>query len=252
MDKINTGTALVTGIQDISAFLAIIGTEQCERHVGAALQGGFLYAAATPMSLFGSVGVIKVSASILVASISPFWATILTDAGFSIEGAVAGVIAATPRTQRNASKYSVPWFRHWPWLARLRRAHTMKNNQEQHITIPPYIAAQKFKELLEKQHIVEPQLALQFNYSRWNGWLCIWTGLLSGLNIIPYIPFILDDRPPSKPIPAWAFPLTRIVGSAVAVVVCQMIIQIQMERILRSTAQWVMHLSESAKTDTSI
>ncbi|KAJ7481867.1 hypothetical protein FB451DRAFT_1005384, partial [Mycena latifolia] len=86
------GTSLVSGIQDISAFLPIIGTEQCERHVGDALEGGFLYAAATPLSMFGSLGIVKASAAILVASISPRFAQMLADAGFKLEGSVAAMI----------------------------------------------------------------------------------------------------------------------------------------------------------------
>ncbi|KAJ7430824.1 hypothetical protein FB451DRAFT_984863, partial [Mycena latifolia] len=80
------GTSLVSGIQDISAFLPIIGTDQCEKHVGEALDGGFLYAAATPLSMFGSLGIVKASTSILVASISPRFAQMLADSGFQLEG----------------------------------------------------------------------------------------------------------------------------------------------------------------------
>ncbi|KAJ7914654.1 hypothetical protein B0H13DRAFT_2325104 [Mycena leptocephala] len=60
MARINDGASLVSGIQDISAFLPIIGTEQC--HVGEALEGGYLYAAAAPLSMFGSLGIVKASA----------------------------------------------------------------------------------------------------------------------------------------------------------------------------------------------
>ncbi|KAJ6597480.1 hypothetical protein DFH09DRAFT_1022849 [Mycena vulgaris] len=187
MEQINTGASLVSGIQDISAFLPIIGTEQCERHVGEALTGGFLYAAATPLSMFGSLGIVKASAAILVASISPRFARMLGDAGFRLEGS----------------------------------------------------------ELLDEQHIDKSQLTLVFNYYSWNWRLCISTGLLACLSITPYIPLILDDRPASKPSLAWTFPLMRIVGSAVSVVVAQMIIQVQMQQILQSTsdgaAQWVVH-----------
>ncbi|KAJ7573331.1 hypothetical protein C8J56DRAFT_983681 [Mycena floridula] len=68
MDQ-NVGKTLVSGIQDISAFLPIIGTEQCERHIGSALDGGFIYAAATPISMFGSLGIIKGSIAILDSSL---------------------------------------------------------------------------------------------------------------------------------------------------------------------------------------
>ncbi|KAJ7917728.1 hypothetical protein B0H13DRAFT_1543971, partial [Mycena leptocephala] len=89
---------LISGIQDISAFLPIIGTDQCEKHVGDALEGGFLYAAATPLSMFGSLGIVKPSAAILVASISPRFAQMLADSGFKPEGSVASMIGVTPHT----------------------------------------------------------------------------------------------------------------------------------------------------------
>ena len=59
----NVGTTLTGGIQDIAALLPLIGTDQCEKHVGSALDGGFLYAAATPLSIFGSLGVVKIGIS---------------------------------------------------------------------------------------------------------------------------------------------------------------------------------------------
>ncbi|KAJ7908824.1 hypothetical protein B0H13DRAFT_1617163, partial [Mycena leptocephala] len=48
----------------------VIGTEQCERHVGEALDGGFLYAAATSLSLFGRLAIVKAGTAILCASVS--------------------------------------------------------------------------------------------------------------------------------------------------------------------------------------
>ncbi|KAJ7573771.1 hypothetical protein C8J56DRAFT_755759, partial [Mycena floridula] len=86
------GTTLVSGIQDISAFLPIIGTEQCEQHVGSALDGGFLYAAATPLSMFGSLGIIKASIAVLCASIHSKLAQMFSDAGFKLEGSAAAMI----------------------------------------------------------------------------------------------------------------------------------------------------------------
>ncbi|KAJ7020496.1 hypothetical protein C8F04DRAFT_914736, partial [Mycena alexandri] len=86
------GASLVSGIQDISAFLPIIGTDQCERHVGEALDGGYLYAAAAPLSMFGSLGIVKASTAILVASFSPGSAQMLVNAGFKLEGSVAAML----------------------------------------------------------------------------------------------------------------------------------------------------------------
>src|SRR6266446_5103253 len=66
----NVGRTLTGGIQDIAALLPLLGTDQCEKHVGSALDGGFLYAAAAPLSLFGSLGIVKIGISILISSIS--------------------------------------------------------------------------------------------------------------------------------------------------------------------------------------
>ena len=42
-------------VQDIEAILQLLGTEQCSVQVSSALTRGYLYAAATPMSIFGSL-----------------------------------------------------------------------------------------------------------------------------------------------------------------------------------------------------
>ena len=70
MSIANFAKTLTSGIQDVSALLPLLGTEQCEKHVGSALEGGFLYAAATPLSIFGSLGTVRAGISVLVASIS--------------------------------------------------------------------------------------------------------------------------------------------------------------------------------------
>ncbi|KAJ6597478.1 hypothetical protein DFH09DRAFT_81646 [Mycena vulgaris] len=228
MDQTTTGASLVSGIQDISAFLPIIGTEQCEKHVGEALQKGFLYAAATPLSMFGSLGIVKASAAILVASISPRFAQMLADAGFRLEGSVAAMIGATPQknSQRCTSKD-----------AKVKTNNSRrKRNSDEEDDIPQHLASRKFQELLDEQHINKSQLTLVFDYYSWNWQLCISTGLLACLSITPYIPLILDDHHSSRSFPAWAFPLMRIVGSAVSVVIAQMIMQVQMQRILQLTS----------------
>ncbi|KAJ7046238.1 hypothetical protein C8F04DRAFT_342362 [Mycena alexandri] len=103
MARTNDATSLVSGIQDISAFLPIIGTDQCERHVGEALEGGYLYAAAAPLSMFGSLGIVKASTAILVASFSPGSAQMLVNAGFKLEGSVAAMLGTAP-SKRNTLK----------------------------------------------------------------------------------------------------------------------------------------------------
>ncbi|KAJ7745945.1 hypothetical protein DFH07DRAFT_748667, partial [Mycena maculata] len=83
-------TTLAAGIQDLSAILSLLGTEQCERHVGSALRGGrrggYLYAAVTPISIFGSLGVAKATFSIMFASLPRFGAARLKHLGFEPAG----------------------------------------------------------------------------------------------------------------------------------------------------------------------
>ncbi|KAJ7020387.1 hypothetical protein C8F04DRAFT_1242007 [Mycena alexandri] len=213
MARTNDGTSLVSGIQDISAFLPIIGTDQCERHVGEALEGGYLYAAAAPLSMFGSLGIVKASTAILVASFSPGSAQMLVNAGFKLEGSVAAMLGTA---------------------AAKRGALTTSKDNASGVSHAEYIAAQRFRTLLTEQHIVKSQPKLVFNYTRWNWELCISTGLLACLSFLPYIGLIRDSDPPSRSFPAWAPPLMRIIGSAVSVIVAQMIIQGQIRWALES------------------
>src|ERR1700726_1786089 len=85
---------LTSGIQDISALLPLLGTEQCEEHVSSALTNGSLYAAASPMSLFGSLGLARAGFKTFLAGINfsiGKWhfngAQTLSNMGFQPQGA---------------------------------------------------------------------------------------------------------------------------------------------------------------------
>ncbi|KAJ7272819.1 hypothetical protein C8J57DRAFT_963935, partial [Mycena rebaudengoi] len=88
------GTTAASGIQDISAILSLFGTEQCEMHVGSALRGGgrggYLYAAITPVSIFGSLGPAKAAFIMMLVSL-PFGARTLKHMGFEPKGDVVAV-----------------------------------------------------------------------------------------------------------------------------------------------------------------
>ncbi|KAF9036106.1 hypothetical protein BDZ89DRAFT_946678, partial [Hymenopellis radicata] len=91
---VSIGGTVTNGIQDISALLPLLGTEQCEKHVSCALDKGFLYAAATPLSIFGSLGVVKAGIKVLLASLNFrhfkfVGAKWLEDAGFAPDGTAA-------------------------------------------------------------------------------------------------------------------------------------------------------------------
>ena len=61
---------ITIGIQDIAALLPLLGTEQCEDLITSALTDGFFYVAATPISIFGSLGVARAGFKTLLSAIS--------------------------------------------------------------------------------------------------------------------------------------------------------------------------------------
>src|ERR1700687_221163 len=64
------GGTITNGIQDLAALLPLLGTEQCENHIGSALTKGFLYTAAAPLSTFGSLGVGRAGFKTLLSATS--------------------------------------------------------------------------------------------------------------------------------------------------------------------------------------
>ncbi|KAJ7714698.1 hypothetical protein DFH07DRAFT_762964, partial [Mycena maculata] len=89
------GSTLSGGIQDLSAILSLFGTEECEKHVGSALRGGgrggYLYAAITPLSIFGSLGPAKAAFTIVISSLPGVGARMLRDLGLEAKGDVLKV-----------------------------------------------------------------------------------------------------------------------------------------------------------------
>jgi hypothetical protein len=82
---ITFGATITGGIQNVAGLLPLLGTQQCEEHIGSALTMGYLYAAATPMSIFGSLGVARAGFKALIACMSGrTWsgAKILANMGF--------------------------------------------------------------------------------------------------------------------------------------------------------------------------
>ncbi len=80
------GATVTNGIQDISALLPLLGTEQCETHVGSALSEGWLYVAATPLSIFGSLGIARAGFKALLAGSPLRGSKFLRNSGFKPSG----------------------------------------------------------------------------------------------------------------------------------------------------------------------
>ena len=216
MSVTDFGRTLTGGIQDISAFLPLLGTEQCEKHVGSALEDGFLYAAATPLSLFGSLGIVRAGISVLVASLSipklslsftplpklsftsrRLWcgARVLNNAGFTLVGRVAPLIGMDEKR---------------------------------------YKAESRLIEILEEKHIDTPEkLSINWWSSGWNVSLVISILAAAFISGVPYLYLLLKD-PPSTIHSPWVFPFLRTVGSYLATVCCQFLIQSRVISLMKS------------------
>ncbi|KAF8815145.1 hypothetical protein BYT27DRAFT_7004237, partial [Phlegmacium glaucopus] len=104
------GSTLTGGIQDIAAILPLLGTEQCEIQVSSALTRGYLYAAATPMSIFGSLGMVRAGFKTLVACFSfrdIEGAKILGNMGFEPRGENLSLIMVDTAKGGNKGRYII-------------------------------------------------------------------------------------------------------------------------------------------------
>ncbi|KAF8817320.1 hypothetical protein BYT27DRAFT_7074997, partial [Phlegmacium glaucopus] len=103
-------STLIGGIQDIAALLPLLGTEQCEIQVSSALTRGYLYAAATPMSIFGSLGMVRAGFKTLVACFSfggIEGAKILGNMGFEPQGENLSLIMVDTSKGGNKGRYII-------------------------------------------------------------------------------------------------------------------------------------------------
>jgi len=213
------GKTLTGGIQDISALLPLLGTDQCENHVGSALEGGYLYAAAAPLSLFGSLGIVKIGISILISSIS------------------------IPKFSISFRKFSMK-FSQDRWLG----ARTLDNAGFKPMgTVAPLIAMdgtgykRRYKaetrliQILAEKHIEHPEnVSIEWRSREWNIKLVVYTIVAGVISGTPYIALLLRNSRPSVVHTPWIFPLLRTVGSCLAAVCCQFLIQLRVISLMKN------------------
>ncbi|KAH9477064.1 hypothetical protein JR316_0010980 [Psilocybe cubensis] len=211
----DVGRTLTGGIQDVAGLLPLLGTEQCEHHVGSALAGGYLYAAGAPLSIFGSLGIVKAGISTLVSSISipkfsislpmlrvkfspELWlgSRMLNNAGFKPVGDVANLIAM------DGGRYQA---------------------ETRIIDI-----------LQEKQLKNAEKLMVAWKSQIWNIWLLLFSFCAAILGVTPYIALIVRDSQPSLIRTPWIFPLLRTIGSSVAAVCCQFLMQARVISLMKN------------------
>ncbi|KIM86574.1 hypothetical protein PILCRDRAFT_4498 [Piloderma croceum F 1598] len=195
---------LTSGIQDISALLPLLGTEQCERHIGSALTEGYLYAAATPMSIFGSLGMASAGFKTCLACFSiPAWniagAQKLRDAGFEAKGTNFALITVDP------------------------------DNKDRR-----YITETRLTSLLQDLHIEEGhKLTVQTYSLSWNVKMLGLTAFLCTLNVLPYIHLNIRGDSVFHPLVRWAFPIIRALGGFFTATTLQVIIQIRLSILIK-------------------
>jgi hypothetical protein len=199
------GTTLTSGIQDVSALLPLLGSEQCENHVASAMTNGYLYVAATPMSIFGSLGIVRAGFKALVAGVDisvSFWSIIgargLHDAGFEAKGDNLPLIMADP------------------------------NDKSSHL------AESRLSTLLDQLKINDVnKVSVSTNCFDWNFKMFGLTALLCLLSIAPYVHLNTRGGSQLPPFVRWAFPITRTLGSFLTATMVQIVIQRRFTVLMR-------------------
>jgi hypothetical protein len=197
-------TTLSGGIQDISALLSLLGTEQCARHTGTVLLGGWIYAWATPISVFGSLGVAQTALSVFLATLSfkKFQgARHLRDSGYTCEGEVATMV-------------------------------TLQKQPEGYY----YVADKRLQAMVDELHIDDPDtLTVSCQITCWNWLMAFSMVFVPPFALIPYINLfrVYAHQNPESGFPSWAWLIFRIMGTIICIISVQWALQIRIITILK-------------------
>ena len=189
------GSTLTAGIQDIAAILPLLGTEQCSIQVSSALTRGYIYAAATPMSIFGSLGMVTTGFKTLVACFKfgdIEGARILGNIGFEPQGENLSLIMVEASKGKTTGRYVIE-IRMDEWIKELN---------------------------LDKKRIIK----VSHNVAAWNVKMMLATALLCTFSITPYV--YINQGPNSlKKSTTWVFPIVRATGGFTTATLIQLLIQ---------------------------
>ena len=191
------GSTLTGGIQDIAAFLPLLGTEQCSIHVSSALTRGYLYAASAPMSIFGSLGVVSAGFQTLVGCFSfrgIEGARLLGNMGFEQKGENLSLIMVEGGDVENKGRY---------------------------------IVENRLDALIEELDVDKNRIIGVSSMSvAWNFKMMATTALLCAFSITPYIYINLGANDLNlKKGTIWIFPILRSTGGFITAVLIQLLIQ---------------------------
>jgi hypothetical protein len=207
---------LTGGIQDIAALLPLLGTEQCEYHVGSALTNGYLYAAVSPMSLFGSLGLARAGLKTFLASFSVHkWSIVgartLSNMGFKPQGINLPLIMIDP---------------------------TDKDGR--------YLVEARLEKLAEELHINKTQIeGVVHKTTRWNVMMALLSAAMCVLSVVPYIFLNISGGSSLTHQTRWTFPTLRAAGGFLTTTTMQLIIQ---RRIMNLAQRWISQHCAPAKS----
>ena len=189
------GSTLTGGIQDIAAILPLLGTEQCSDQVSSALTRGYLYAASTPMSIFGSLGVVSAGFKTLAACFSfrgIEGAKILGNMGFEPRGENLSLIMVDAGKGKNTGRY---------------------------------IIETRINELIKELNIDKNRITgVSHKSAAWNVKMMATTALLCVFSITPYI-FLNRGANSLTKSTIWVFPVVRATGGFISATLIQLLIQ---------------------------
>ena len=189
------GSTLVGGIQDISAILPLLGTEQCSEQVSSALTRGYLYSAATLMSIFGSLGVVSAGFKTLVACFSfgdIEGARIFGNMGFEPQGENLSLIMVEAGKGKNKGRY---------------------------------IIESRIEDLIKELNIDKNRTTgVSHKSTAWNVKMIATTALLCAFGVAPYIYLNLGANNLKKST-TWVFPVLHATGGFIAATLIQLLIQ---------------------------
>ena len=191
------GSTLTGGIQDIAAFLPLLGTEQCAIHVSSALTRGYLYAASAPMSIFGSLGVVSAGFRTLVACFAfgdIEGAKLLGNMGFEPQGENLSLIMVEGGKGENKGRY---------------------------------IIENRIDAMIDELNIDRNRVTgVSHKSVGWNFKMMATTALLCALSITPYIYInLVANNLNLKKGTTWVFPILRSTVGFITATLIQLLIQ---------------------------
>jgi hypothetical protein len=217
------GGVLTSGIKDIASLLPLLGTEQCEDQVGSALTKGRIYAAATPLSIFGSLGLARAGLKALIAAcvVPGKWnilgARILDDLGFKPQGTSLPLIMFDTGKDKN-QQYLVE-----------RQLDELNLLKGLHVDI----------HTLKRITVTCPKSA------EWNASMMLLTFISCLLSITPYVYINISGNSTLSRQARWTFPIVRAIGGFLTTTMMQLVIQ---NRVITLTKKWLSQRIDSTIT----